>query len=100
MSTNGDCAATGILFDPHGVRLKKIEPIKYDPATYAVGDLSGKYGQVKSGEGIVVIDPSLQLKGDAKMAIVGRSIVMKDAKGSIVACGNIVESGALLLLTL
>ncbi|KAJ1961017.1 hypothetical protein IWQ62_004013 [Dispira parvispora] len=94
---NNNCTATGGHYDPLKVNVQK-DTYKCDPAqpttTCEVGDLSGKHGKLvpKSDKPIAAgeyTDADVHLTGDNSIA--GRSVVVHNAAGDRIGCGNIVQ---------
>ncbi|RKP27361.1 superoxide dismutase, partial [Syncephalis pseudoplumigaleata] len=90
---SGDCMATGGHFDPHGKKGATCTKSSLDRCE--VGDLSGKFGKLKvTGKErnqevrFVHKDPTIEFR-NGPTGILGRSIVVHNAAGDRIACGNI-----------
>jgi hypothetical protein len=86
--TNGSCLATGAHFDPNAVgELPPCNPAF--PASCQYGDLSGKYGTIKTDPfNLNVTDPFLSFDPASKGYFLGRSVVIHNANKTRIACAK------------
>lgn len=95
MSGNGKCDGAKNVLDPFQ-RGDKPACDKKSPQTCQVGDLTGKHGEIPKFQGVISVKQSFQdlylsFKKEDKSFIGNGSVIVKNAKGDKIACGNILE---------
>lgn len=95
VSGNGKCDGAKNVLDPFQ-RGDKPECDKKSPQTCQVGDLTGKHGEIPKFQGVISVRQSFQdlylsFKKEDKSFIGNGSVIVKNAKGDKIACGNILD---------
>ncbi|KAJ1984831.1 hypothetical protein H4R33_004247 [Dimargaris cristalligena] len=93
----GDCTKTGVMYDPFLAFMDKAnyKCKKNKPLPCAMGDLTGRAGKPLKGkgrEGVSDIDAFDVVSDQGKYQFKGRSVVLFDGQGQLVACANIVAA--------
>ncbi|OAV91547.1 copper/zinc superoxide dismutase [Puccinia triticina 1-1 BBBD Race 1] len=90
VGADGNCEAAGAHLTPNGIPdSPPCNPMT--PRSCQEGDLSGKHGLLSGNQRSVHVtytDNTLQLL-PSEAGIIGRGVVVHDAKGARIACGNI-----------
>ncbi|KAA1109980.1 hypothetical protein PGT21_005552 [Puccinia graminis f. sp. tritici] len=95
--TGNDCKSSGNHWNPTGSKFtgpKAFYCKPERPSRCESGDLSGKHGKLVPGpnnQRISYLDPSLKLSY-SRRGILGKSIVVHNQSGAMIACANIVAS--------
>ena len=94
---NGDCAGTGAHLDPY-YRTESPPCNPKSPATCQLGDLSGKHGAITASESSssfqkLYTDNFLSSQPGALSFFGNRSLVVHNAKGVRINCGNFTNVG-------
>lgn len=90
VGTDGDCAAAGAHLSSAGIP-DSVPCNPMMPRLCQEGDLSGKHGVLPGNQRTVQLsytDSTLQFLSP-ESGIIGRGLVVHDAKGARIACGNI-----------
>lgn len=95
VSGNGKCDGAKNVLDPFQ-RGDKPGCDKKKPQTCQVGDLTGKHGEIPKFQGVISVKQSFQdlylsFKKEEKSFTGRSSVIVRNAKGNKIACGNIME---------
>ncbi|KAI9137716.1 superoxide dismutase, partial [Paraphysoderma sedebokerense] len=88
----GNCTSTGGHYDPLNVTARGVVPVPGDLSTFEKGDLSGKFGKLKSNAEGKLSEGGKDKYSDTTITLAdltGRSIVIHDAAGKRIGCADL-----------